>query len=180
MSSILTGSSIILHGTMYSVSSADYTSMKTCTLCKQLKPEADFSWRSKAKGTRTSRCKPCLATLSKNHYQTNKSMYLAKAKKWNAKNFEINCNNLLTYFETHHCIDCGNDEPEVLDFDHREPSLKSFSVVDKLRTSPWASLLREIEKCDVRCANCHRKKTNKQFNYWRGRRADIPNDDNLS
>jgi hypothetical protein len=30
-------------------------------------------------------------------------------------------------------------------------------------------MLREIEKCDVRCANCHRRKTLAEVNSWRHR-----------
>lgn len=59
------------------------------------------------------------------------------------------------------CADCGYAKaPVALDFDHRDPSTKSFNVsagVDASR--PWAIILTEIEKCDVVCANCHRIRT---------------------
>lgn len=57
------------------------------------------------------------------------------------------------------CIDCGYCEhPAALDFDHRPLEIKLFSV----GTTPngrWEQVLREIAKCDVVCANCHRVRT---------------------
>jgi hypothetical protein len=53
------------------------------------------------------------------------------------------------------CVDCGyRDHPGALQFDHRDPSTKSFQISKGL-TRSWAAILTEIAKCDVRCANCH-------------------------
>ena len=49
---------------------------------------------------------------------------------------------------------CGEHDPDVLQFHHRDPSLKKFNVAQP-GTSSEARLLAEIEKCDVLCANCH-------------------------
>jgi len=35
-----------------------------------------------------------------------------------------------------------------------------------LTTHPWASVLKEIDKCVVRCANCHAKKTAREREYY--------------
>lgn len=51
---------------------------------------------------------------------------------------------------------CGEDDPRCLDFHHRDPDTKSFGVAG-FRGSALGPLQREIEKCDVLCANCHRK-----------------------
>lgn len=63
------------------------------------------------------------------------------------------------------CMDCGGVfPPYVMDFDHRDPTKKSFSL-----TSPRAllksreELIEEIEKCDIVCANCHRIRTYAAF-----------------
>jgi hypothetical protein len=53
------------------------------------------------------------------------------------------------------CVDCGfNSHPEALQFDHIDPSTKLFAIAKGL-TRSWAAILAEIEKCEVRCANCH-------------------------
>jgi predicted HNH restriction endonuclease len=53
------------------------------------------------------------------------------------------------------CQICGENDVRCLDFHHRNPGEKSFSVVQSIRSMP--RLLQEIEKCDILCANCHRK-----------------------
>ena len=59
----------------------------------------------------------------------------------------------------HGCIDCGYAEHAVaLDFDHRDPDLK-IANVSSLMWAPWDRIVAELEKCDVRCACCHRVKT---------------------
>lgn len=69
---------------------------------------------------------------------------------------------LLEYLQTHHCVDCGESNPIVLEFDHHTPTDKHFNIGDA--TSRGFSLKRviaEVAKCEVRCANCHRRKTYK-------------------
>lgn len=57
------------------------------------------------------------------------------------------------------CVDCGyNENPIALDFDHRDSRHKRSDVSQMVNDSLTAAL-EEIAKCDVRCANCHRIKT---------------------
>ena len=56
------------------------------------------------------------------------------------------------------CTDCGYDRcPAALSFDHRDPTNKRFNVG---MTGPRSIklLVEEMEKCDVRCENCHRER----------------------
>jgi predicted Zn-ribbon and HTH transcriptional regulator len=59
------------------------------------------------------------------------------------------------------CIDCGGMfAPHQMDFDHRDPSLKSFRLTEgraMLKARPDITV--EVRKCDVVCANCHRIRT---------------------
>lgn len=58
------------------------------------------------------------------------------------------------------CADCEEAFPsEAMDFDHRDPSKKSFEVMKRAGGVSLARLLAEVEKCDVVCANCHRIRT---------------------
>lgn len=53
------------------------------------------------------------------------------------------------------CAKCGTTDE--LTFDHKDPTEKSFSV-GKLLNYRWSIILREIEKCQILCAPCHREK----------------------
>jgi hypothetical protein len=71
---------------------------------------------------------------------------------------------LFEYLSTKKCADCGENDPIVLDFDHRDPS-KKFKPISLMLSGhySWESVLKEIKKCEIRCANCHRRKTYLQF-----------------
>jgi len=74
---------------------------------------------------------------------------------------------LLEYLLIHPCVDCGEDDPIVLDFDHVKG--KKFKNVGRLCINGFStdSIKKEIDKCDVRCANCHRRKTAKEFGWYK-------------
>lgn len=75
------------------------------------------------------------------------------------------------------CMDCGVSYPwYVMDFDHRDPSLKSFTLSMWKRSAMGArAVRREIEKCDVVCSNCHRERTY-QAKLARSSTAEPPHD----
>lgn len=65
------------------------------------------------------------------------------------------------------CIDCSETDPVVLDFDHIDPKTKFKSVAKMLSGHySWKRILEEIDKCEIRCANCHRRKTYAQLGCW--------------
>jgi hypothetical protein len=66
----------------------------------------------------------------------------------------------LEYFASHPCADCGEVDPIVLEFDHLGGKL--FDIGTALPCQSWASILAEIEKCEVVCANCHRRRTKRR------------------
>ena len=71
---------------------------------------------------------------------------------------------LFDYLSDKFCVDCGENDPIVLEFDHRDLKDKFKSIAKMLSGHySWRSLEKEISKCDIRCANCHRKKTYRQF-----------------
>jgi 5-methylcytosine-specific restriction endonuclease McrA len=76
---------------------------------------------------------------------------------------EENRRQLYGYLLSHPCVDCGESDVLVLEFDHRVPADKVRDVGGLAATRRWPSVLMEIEKCDVRCVNCHRRKTALQF-----------------
>lgn len=65
------------------------------------------------------------------------------------------------------CVDCGNSNPIVLEFDHVRDS-KSYNVSDMVRKGyKWDTIQKEIDKCEVVCANCHRIRTNDRGLFYR-------------
>jgi hypothetical protein len=95
--------------------------------------------------------------------------YKNKVDLYNAqKRFRIKIReNLFNYLQDKTCIDCGEADPIVLDFDHKQPSLK-FKSISKMLSGhySWKRILLEIDKCDIRCANCHRRKTYRENNFF--------------
>lgn len=81
---------------------------------------------------------------------------------------------LFNFLSNYSCIDCGERDPVVLDFDHRVPNQKFKSVAKMLSGHySWNSVLAEIKKCDIRCANCHRRKSYVQFGYMGKTKAPV-------
>ena len=66
------------------------------------------------------------------------------------------------------CADCGNRlAGHQMDFDHRDPSTKSFNLCSGRATlKSHTQILAEASKCDVVCANCHRLRTRHQHRAW--------------
>jgi hypothetical protein len=56
------------------------------------------------------------------------------------------------------CTDCGENNPIVLDFDHLKD--KKYNVSRMIHDGfSWRAIKKEIDKCEVVCANCHRIRT---------------------
>jgi hypothetical protein len=56
------------------------------------------------------------------------------------------------------CVDCEFiGHPVAYDFDHRDPKKKEFKISGKY-IYRWSELKKELDKCELRCARCHRIK----------------------
>ncbi len=56
------------------------------------------------------------------------------------------------------CEKCGYSKcPAALDFHHRDPLEKEFSMASKVRKGWKKELIEELDKCALLCANCHRE-----------------------
>ena len=73
---------------------------------------------------------------------------------------------ILQYLQEHPCIDCSESDPIVLQFDHVR-GIKWFGVSEGLYSYNWDKINKEIKKCEIRCANCHIRKTAKQRGWWK-------------
>jgi len=129
--------------------------MKTCTRCNNEKPLDTFSKNKNKKDGRGAWCKPCHRAYENNRYKT--STDERQRKRDNSKSYRRQSRaNLKKYLEDKSCVDCGFSDGRVLEFDHREEQEKSFNIGDVHGRYSWGRMLEEINKCDVRCPNCHR------------------------
>ena len=88
------------------------------------------------------------------HYARNKQRYVEKSQrqKTEIRQFiwEVKLSNS--------CVDCGEADPLVLDFDHMGD--KEFTIGLMVnQTGSFNKVLSEMEKCQVRCSNCHRRRS---------------------
>jgi len=89
------------------------------------------------------------------HYKRNKKIYKKRANLFKQKAFKRNKKFINEYLKVHPCVDCGNDNVIVLDFDHIKS--KERNIADMVhQCMSIENIKKEIEKCEVRCANCHR------------------------
>lgn len=138
---------------------------KKCSRCGEIKPLAEFNCKDKVR--RQPNCRACNSEYLKEHYRNNRDYYLAKSYK-NKRLAKINAITFIwRYFETHPCVDCGETDPVVLQFDHVWGE-KSFAIASVVGSGfSVAKIEAEIAKCQVRCANCHFRKTAKERGWYR-------------
>ena len=80
----------------------------------------------------------------------------ARGRKKDARRRDENRAALNEYKAERGCAECGESDPTCLDFHHRDPGEKSFSISKKIKHS-MAKIMDEVAKCDILCANCHRR-----------------------
>lgn len=140
--------------------------MKTCTICNKTKTLSEFRARNKAKGTYSSWCRNCFSEYERNKYKNDPS-FREKHYIQNQKRIERNYRYILDYKKRNPCP-CGEGDPIVLQFDHIDISNKENNISDMCKAGrSIKSLEREISKCQVLCANCHLRRTAKQFNWFK-------------
>lgn len=146
---------------------------KLCTKCDRVLSITKFNWKNK--GVRRAHyCRECSRKYIKEHYRKNRKYYINKARKRNAKIRKKSFEYLGAYLQNHPCVDCGEKDILVLEFDHRVRSGKELPVSLIIKTtSSFKKLVKEVSKCDVRCANCHRRKTERELKGWRTRYAPV-------
>ncbi len=129
--------------------------MRICKKCNIEKDLSEFSKRSKSKDGYNIYCKKCDYIWNKKSYdktsgKRNKYLIDRRRKLAQERNELIKSMGLK-------CKICGINHPAVLDFHHVNPEEK-FKDISILKWSGCSDeiFLKEIKKCEVLCANCHR------------------------
>lgn len=161
--------------------------MKQCTLCNEIKDVSCFATNKRYKNNLNSRCRMCMALKLKEWRAINpEKRYRQQNREYNRehkdKNKEYNkqyghdhrqvrcenvkakrakIRNIVSELKSKPCTDCNiSYPPYVMDFDHRPGVQKIESIAECVkRCWPLSRLLKEIAKCDLVCANCHRERT---------------------
>jgi hypothetical protein len=142
--------------------------MKKCQKCNNELPLEDFNKKQKTKDGRQAWCKECNRKRSKQYYVNNKEKHIAVIKVRQKANGLLLRNNFIQYLKQHSCVRCGFSDIRALEFDHLKDKKMCLSKMIHMGYS-WENILKEIEKCQVLCANCHRIKTAEDFNHYKHR-----------
>jgi hypothetical protein len=142
--------------------------MKRCARCKMEKPLAEFHSRKKAKDGKASWCSNCCKEHWRGRYYANHTFFKERHAESRNRLRQEKARRVYEYLVHHPCVDCGEADPVVLEFDHKAGSNKVESVTQMIiNNASWENISAEMGKCEVRCANCHRRQTAARFSYKR-------------
>ena len=112
-------------------------------------------------------CKPCTASRSNKWYKRNKDSHIQNVMQNKRIDRQEARQFIWDYLSGHPCADCGENDPVVLEFDHINEKKENVSNL----VANGASVQRlklEIALCEVRCSNCHRRKTSRERGWFSG------------
>lgn len=102
------------------------------------------------------------SAAAKKHYLNNLQIMKKRAAAFKKMARIRNRNFVQNFLKNNPCTDCPESDPIVLEFDHVR-GVKHRNVADMINAGfSLKSIQKEIDKCEVRCANCHRRKTFKE------------------
>jgi hypothetical protein len=139
---------------------------KTCSICKQIKSTMEFPKDLKTKDGFRYQCKECYNYYKKQKYKNDPN---GSIKNYQRTQVIRKRNRLFiyNYLQNKKCVDCVESRWQVLDFDHVKPG-KISNISDMVHNGfSIKNLQKEIDKCEIRCANCHRMKTFIQLEYYK-------------
>jgi len=140
--------------------------LKHCNKCNSDKDTNCFSVRNSKTGLLSPWCRSCASKYDKAHYK--KLDAKTKKLKVAAHKGRVKRNSAYVweYLSSHPCVDCGENNPIFLDFDHTNN--KERHVSDLSRSGCGIEKIQlEIDKCEIRCLMCHRLKTIKQMGWYK-------------
>jgi hypothetical protein len=132
--------------------------VKTCSRCGAAKPLDQYPPVRRGQPKLQSWCRACFAENNVRYYREHRETQRARLSANTAARREENHRRVVEYLSAHACFDCGEMDIVVLQFDHLGDKRANVSALIASGAS-WARVAEEIAKCDVRCANCHRRKT---------------------
>ena len=147
--------------------------IKKCYKCKKNIPITGFNRNKARKDSLQTSCKNCQRKLSRNYYELNKKRCIEVIGINKRRRALENYIEIVTRYLNVPCVDCKTVyHPASMVFDHKVGSVKNIyknQGVNYLIRDGYSrkAIKEEIEKCDVRCQNCHFLKTSKDFKHWK-------------
>ena len=133
--------------------------------CKQENPQPEENFNKKGSGLQPW-CRECNRERSRQYYAENREKHLRVIKDRQKRILREVRERLIAYFHAHPCVDCGEDDPVVLEPDHLRD--KEHNISNMLKNGhSWEKILRELDKCEIVCCNCHRRRTYKRCGSYR-------------
>ena len=141
---------------------------KKCYTCGEMKSPTEFNKNKGRKDGLNSICRECSKARSRKYYKENTAEHKKAVYKRTAEQRQRNQEFIFEYLLKHPCVDCGEDDPIVMEFDHLPEYDKKYEVSGMIiKGYAIESIKKEIDKCDVVCANCHKRRTSKRGNWYR-------------
>jgi hypothetical protein len=132
---------------------------RLCPRCGKWRPLEAFAWRSRRRGERQPWCRDCHNAHKRAFYAANRGTETIRVALRREPIVRENLDRLRSFLEDHPCVDCGEHDVIVLEFDH-VTGRKRADVTTMVRGGLiWTTIEHEIAKCEVRCVNCHRRRT---------------------
>lgn len=142
--------------------------MKKCTKCKVEKELSEFNKKSSTKDGLQKTCKECQREHSREYYKLNKERQKKIINEARRKRVKDGRKKYFNILRSSSCVDCGEKNPMVLEFDHRDDVKKIMTINELVHGGySWEKVEIEMAKCDVRCANCHRIRTAEQYGWYK-------------
>lgn len=143
--------------------------MKLCYTCRTDKPEESFNRNRSRRDGLNSICKECSGERSRRYYKENRDKHKKVTARARDAVKEVNRVNILELLSHSECADCGETDVVVLEFDHVEGKKRENISRMVSNGTSWKAIQEEICKCEVVCANCHRRRTHKRARSYRVR-----------
>ena len=131
---------------------------KRCGRCGALKPLAAFHRRRASRDGLQGYCCTCDTNVAKQFHADNAEHCRERISRWVRRIDQENKRRVLDHLLLHPCVDCGEADPIVLEFDHQRDKVSGIAQLLHAHVK-WGVIAAEIKKCEVRCANCHRRRT---------------------
>ena len=135
--------------------------MKNCARCHEDKEETDFGKDKFRKDGHCIYCKPCRTIIGRLAEQKPSCKIVRLERKVRARRF------ILEYYKLNPCS-CGETRAPCLQANHIDPSKKEYNIANMVGKGLSIELIKkELDKCEIMCANCHMMHTAEQFGWYK-------------